>query len=148
MALDFGLGFGGDLFPTSSAAGQGMEATVTSQIIWKDIGIGIVPIGGVVSWVPELFDTRPPLLPNFVECNGQVLSDGDSPLDGKTIPDLNGDNRFMRGNATSGTTGGSATHSHPQGGGNEFDNGAKKGFAGTFSTLPPYYNVVWIMRIK
>lgn len=73
------------------------------------------PVGSVLSWLKEYTNT--PALPNgWVECNGQVLSDTESVYDGQTIPDLNGDNRFLRGNSTSGSTGGSATanlaHTH------------------------------------
>ena len=54
-----------------------------------------------------------PYLPDgYVECNGQVLSDADSPFDGATIPDLNGNNNFLRGGSTSGGTGGNLTHNH------------------------------------
>jgi microcystin-dependent protein len=57
-----------------------------------------------------------PYLPSaWVECNGQVLSDADSPFNGGTIPSLNGTTDatrlFIRGlkNAVTGTTGGAAT---------------------------------------
>lgn len=67
------------------------------------------PIGAVQAWFKSL--TGVPTLPiNWVECNGQTLSDSDSPLNGQTIPNLNGGNRFLRGNSTSGGTGGAATH--------------------------------------
>lgn len=36
-------------------------------------------------------------------CDGTVISDAESPLNGKTIPDLNGEGRFIRGGDTSGT---------------------------------------------
>ncbi|GAH18087.1 unnamed protein product, partial [marine sediment metagenome] len=76
-----------------------------------------VPVGTVLPWLKSYTNT--PALPDeFVECNGQVLDDGDSVYDGQTIPDLNGGNRFLRGAATSGTTGGAATiniaHAHTQ----------------------------------
>ena len=72
----------------------------------------ISPIGSVVSWLKSFTNT--PVLPiGWVECNGQVLSDADSVYNGQTIPNLNGDNRFMRGNSTSGiTTSGQYVHSH------------------------------------
>lgn len=50
-----------------------------------------------------------PLPPSFVECNGQVLNDPESPLDGTTIPDYNNAGRFPRGGTTSDVTGGSDT---------------------------------------
>src|ERR1044072_3876321 len=71
-----------------------------------------MPIGGVVGWCKDM-PGMPPLPENFAECNGQVLADAASPLDGQTIPDLNGARRFLRGAASSGTTGGSDNHTHP-----------------------------------
>ena len=148
MALEFGLL--DSLFSTSAAVGEGLGAPIVNQVIWKDVGIGIVPIGSVVAWFKSL-TTTPPLLPNYVECNGQVLADGDSPLNGETIPNLNA-NRFLRGQATSGGTGGSETHRHSLHRDNSASTGtntfADESATGYFSTLPTYTNVVWIMRIK
>lgn len=64
--------------------------------------VGQVPIGGIVAW-HKTFPNTPALPAQFVECNGQTLSDGASPYDGQVIPDLNGDARFLRGAAASGT---------------------------------------------
>ena len=151
MVLDFGLGLGGTgLFPASSAEGQGLDATVTSQIIWKDVGVGIIPIGCVVAWFVTLFPTTPPLLPNYVQCDGQVLDDGDSPLDGQTIPNLNR-GRFLRGAAASGATGGTSTHRHTLHSdtcGTGSISVADENNTGYYSTLPTYTDVVWVMRIK
>ena len=114
--------------------------------------VGYVPIGSIISWAKDIPGT-PSLPDNFVECNGQTLNDPDSPLHGQVIPDLNSENRFLRGSSTSGNTGGSETHSHSistpihalgQGGG---VNG-HPGNTQSSSNLPPYYEVVWIMRIK
>src|SRR4051812_14413522 len=61
----------------------------------------LVPIGVAYPW----FKSMPgvPALPaNFVECNGQTLSDGESPLDTQTIPDLNTTQSFLRGATASG----------------------------------------------
>jgi len=63
---------------------------------------GICPVGTVLSW-HKSFTNTPELPENWVECNGQVLSDSESVYDGQTIPDINGDGRFIRGSATSGT---------------------------------------------
>ncbi|HNR87503.1 MAG TPA: hypothetical protein PKM65_04115 [Spirochaetota bacterium] len=49
------------------------------------------PIGTIHAWHKNLY-TSPPALPaGWVECNGQVLADAESPFNGKTIPNLNGD---------------------------------------------------------
>ena len=106
MVLDFGL-LSSNLFPSSNVSGQGMGAN-TDTVIWNDVGIGIVPIGSIIAWAKSITGA-PPLLPNFVQCDGQTLSDGDSPLNGQVIPDLNGGNKFLRGASTSGGTGGKST---------------------------------------
>lgn len=119
----------------------------------------IPPLGVVMAWLKS-FTGIPALPDGWVECNGQVLSDIDSPFNGQTIPDLNGSsgtNRFLRGSTTSGTTGGSEEHTHNV----TIPNGTKGNsgyaeFAGapgtrtttSVSTLPSYYEVVWIMRVK
>jgi hypothetical protein len=66
---------------------------------------GLVPIGAIVAW-HKAFTNTPALPAQFVECNGQVLSDAASVYNGQTIPNLNavdGTGRFLRGDATSGT---------------------------------------------
>ena len=148
------------------------------------------PIGSIVAWLKSYTNTPQTLPTGWVECAGQTLSDADSVYNGQVIPDLNGDNRFLRGNATSGGTGGSATMAHGHGPGtlelfsdqsfaddasgarimedregngdlhvigNNTGNIAhvcKRDLEGTSAgasndeNKPPYYNVVWIMRIK
>jgi len=76
-----------------------------------------VPIGTVLPWLKSYTNT--PAIPDeFVECNGQVLDDAASVYNGQTIPNLNGNNNFVRGAATSGGTGGASTnnlsHAHTQ----------------------------------
>lgn len=120
--------------------------------------LGIVPVGAVVAWL-KTFTNTPALLGLFVECNGQVLSDGDSVYDGETIPDLNGSSgteRFLRGQTTSGGEGGSETHTHPfvatqslsDSNANVSTVPRDNANTNTASTLPSYHEVVWIMRIK
>lgn len=129
--------------------------------------------------------STPALTGGFVECNGQVLSDAESKYDGATIPDLNGasgNQRFLRGNIFSGTTGGSEEHNHQwlreTGSSNGLgietvDTGSESWADGSYdsdgsnltivlgsdplngnaytnntSTLPSYYEVVYIMRVK
>jgi hypothetical protein len=60
-----------------------------------------VPIGTILAWHKNMPNT--PALPfGFVECNGQVLNDAASPYNAKTIPNLNGEGRFLRGASQSG----------------------------------------------
>jgi hypothetical protein len=140
---------------------------------------GLVPIGSIIAWNKDI-PGAPLLSDNFMECNGSVISDPDSPLFGQTVPDLNGENRFLRGNSASGSTGGSETHNHQwskQAAGTNWihcyggvSTATTQSFnsVGTLTTLtydggtglsgdwytdnvdskPPYFNIVWVMRIK
>lgn len=119
------------------------------------------PVGAVVAWLKNLPGV--PALPNhYVECNGQVLNDAESSLHGQVIPNLNGASggaqRFLRGSETSGGTGGSDAHSHDVTlgyDGIQVENGGS-GFAGTGNpvptsdagTLPSFYEIVWVVRVK
>lgn len=111
------------------------------------------PIGSIMAWAKSL--TGVPSLPSgWAECNGSVVSDTGSPLNGTTLPSLNsGTQRFLRGSTTSGTTGGSDIHTHTiASSGNKANAGALTtiyvGTTDATSTLPSYYEVVWIIRIK
>jgi hypothetical protein len=134
----------------------------------------IFPVAGGTGKTYYVYAT--PYLPeNFVECNGQTLSDSESIFTGLVIPDLNacsGTSRFLRGKTTSGGTGGSETHSHTvashthavtvpseavctgSGGGQNVgqDGAITSGSAApstdAICTLPSYYEVVWVLRIK
>jgi len=97
-------------------------------------------------------------------CNGQVISDADSPMNGDTIRNLNGSGggtqRFIRGSTTSGTTGGSADHNHGgnTGAGTNISGASGSGTAAPAYThthtisssdhLPYYMEMVFIQRIK
>ncbi|MBA7624936.1 hypothetical protein ES703_32356 [subsurface metagenome] len=160
---------------TTHRAGDGSDHSLMANL---------PPIGSVMSWL-KTYPNTPALLGGWVECNGQTLSDAESVYDGQVIPDLNGGNRFLRGNSISGGTGGSSTvalsvanlasHTHGlvvwksgtsytayTGSGSEpsiadSDSGSvdagqmRSGAAGSgtaHENKPPYYNVVWIMRVK
>jgi hypothetical protein len=109
--------------------------------------------------------TNMPALPDeFVECDGSVINDAESPFNGQNTPDLNSTQRFLRGATTSGGIGGSDTHSHSGAtdGNTETDiiiaGGASISVTAidhnhsfttnSESSLPNFYQVVWIMRIK
>lgn len=136
--------------PNSSAE---MRAQLNALKALIDAANALVPIGVAYPWFKSLAGV--PALPvPFVECNGQVLSDAESPLDGQTIPDLNGAGLFLRGAATSGTVGGSETHSHTYNSAVMAQAGSDSSVVenGTGTTdashLPPYCEVVWVMRVK
>lgn len=134
------------------------------------------PVGCVLAWFADLSGV-PELPEGYVACDGQVLNDPASPLHGVVIPDLNGDNAFLRGNDTSSTSvAGGGTHHHEVIGVGVVSNflfayGTSEGESmgnicaryeqdgGTGpcnralttdeeTPLPPHYNVVWVMRVK
>lgn len=109
-----------------------------------------VPIGGVIHWHKDKPGV-PPLGDNFVECNGQVLDDPESPLHGQTIDDYNNSGRFPRGGTNSGGIGGidyfgTATA--------DFANvgtpfaAVTTDFSPGAMPFPPYITAVWVMRVK
>jgi len=108
----------------------------------------LFPVGSVIAWLKS-FPGVATLPDVWRECNGQVLSLPGSPLDGQTLPDLNGtatDKRFLRGSATSGSTGGAETITLT--GVNGGDAGTDNHVRGvTKDILNPYYEVVWIIRV-
>jgi len=132
-----------------------------------------VPIGSIVPFHKD-FDTSLSLPEEFEECDGTTINDADSPLDGFTKPDLQGQNRHIRGNSTTGNTGGAdsvslstselASHDHSRpldfgdaasetnnakyvNGGDNTDTGFKGGDS-SHQNQPPYFDVVMAMRIK
>jgi trimeric autotransporter adhesin len=152
------------------ADGKVMVSDASGKAAWV---YGLVPIGSIIAWAKNLSGV--PALPTaFVECNGQTLSDPGSPLNGQVIPNLNasggGTNRFLRGATTSGATGGNATHTHEINGkltGGMTSTSCCRSSGGSDNYVPtnhvhaldgivtdpgdsqpPYYNVVWIMRVK
>lgn len=82
---------------------------VTSNIQTQidNMPLGYVPIGSVIAWFPNLTSTALPS--NFVMCNGQVLSDAGSKLNGVTIPNLNGGSYLTGVTSASGSSVGSNT---------------------------------------
>jgi hypothetical protein len=139
---------------------------------FDEVAVGIVPVGTVVPWLKS-FTGVPSLPDSFVECNGQTINDSESPLDGQTVPDLNGNNRFIRAAGSSGGTGGQASHNHQalrdagsldgkgltdineklggyDSGGNPktFSVGDPNSYTTNENNEPPYYDAVMVMRIK
>lgn len=137
-------------FTAYNALGQDIQRNEIDSTAWSCI----LPIGTILPWAKTLTGT-PALPANFVECNGQVLNDAGSIYNGLTMPALNAANRFLRGNTTSGGTGGGGTHNHQISGsyrsvqsGGSYTNV----WDGTNSTSatnePAYMDVVWIIKIK
>ena len=127
-----------------------------------------VPIGSIIAWHKTLGGVPQQLPAGWIQCDGQLILDTRSPLNGQTAPNLSGGGSFLRGNTTSGDTGGANTHAHSYSGttdvngsstgvqtttpdANVAGDGHTHGFAGftdASDNAPPYMTVVWIMRIK
>jgi len=61
--------------------------TGTTLVEKESRSIGDVPVGGIVAWVKTLAGV-PNLAEGWVECDGSVLIDSQSSLNGQTIPDF------------------------------------------------------------
>lgn len=145
------------------ASSEGIRQSCIDE---RNIGFGVVPIGAIIAWHPDLPGV-PSLTEDWAECNGQVITEQKhpgSPLVNTTLPDLNGDARFLRGGRSSGelqeeevgshrhkidthTSGVNETHV------NQGSSGAVKGQALTKLDLgkenrPINMSVVWIMRVR
>jgi hypothetical protein len=128
----------------------------------------VVPIGCVLPWLKS-YTNCPALASNFVECNGQTLSDAGSVFNGQVIPNLNGSlgsglkGYFIRGHSASGVTETSQNlaHNHTYSkvgtGRNAYDAGGEiahtqsstnTGDSGGTEARPSNYSVVFIMRVK
>ena len=110
----------------------------------------LVPVGTILAWAKTIVGT-PALPTGWVECDGAAINDADSPMNGQNVPNLT--SKFLRGNTTSGGTGGAASHAHGltthSNGADAQANGvAQDGETGGASSLPPYYDVVFIIKIK
>lgn len=58
---------------------------------------------GTIKWWHKSLSGVPQTLPwGWMESTGQTISDAESPIDGETLPNINGEDRFIRGNTISG----------------------------------------------
>ena len=75
------------------------------------LNLSEAPLKSIAPWNKAFGDNLPS---GWVEANGGLVTDTDSPLYGEAIPDLNGildsKKKFLRGSSTSGTIGGEDTH--------------------------------------
>lgn len=93
--------------------------------------VGLPPVGAIIAWHKNLGNT-PALGPesDWAECNGQQINDPESPFFGRTLPNLNGEGRFLRGAPTSGTMQQDQMQDHKH-----FDKGHSHSV-----TRPPYFD--------
>ena len=127
----------------------------------------IVPVGGLVPVLKNITGVPTPPTSHFMLADGSTVSDANSPINGQTVPDLNGDNRFIRGVDTAGGEGGQETialnHNHSVSlAGASYDGGGLSGvtstdlsnvmnkseLSATQDILPKYHNAVWYIRFK
>lgn len=91
-----------DSLPDASAGWENESQLEELQVeMFKPVEDWVTPVGGIIAWHKN-FPNTPSLPTQFAECNGQVISDSESLYDGQTLPDLNGDARFLRGGSVSG----------------------------------------------
>jgi len=172
-------------------SGGGFTGVVSiGDIVWNSTDSAFTTVTAVDSdtqlsldW--DAFDTgnegysiydEPELPENWLECDGSTVDDGESPIDGLTLPDINGDERFLRGGPTAGLkqadafqgfgiewdiistpsatprtylSGGSAASEANKTYGFDFVSDGVHGVPRIASeTRPVNLSVVWIMRIK
>lgn len=156
-ALFLGIRVGADTEMTPRQLITNSAYSMNSQMV----SYAALPIGTIMAWAKTLAGV-PALNGDWVECKGQMLSDVDSPLNGQIIPNLNGQKRFLRGYTSSGGTGGhefqNLNHDHDHTSSDELDeyrdhfraiSGVEPSTTlGNVDMRPPFYNVVWIMKIK
>jgi hypothetical protein len=141
-------------------------AAVTGELrATKFTGIGIVPIGSIIAWhrngsgAATLSQIR---AAGFAVCDGSSISSqvSEAAMTGNT-PNLNGQGRFLRGSATSGTMQADSikSHTHPcdvaeygtpdgDGTGERRQASRTTSSTGDTETRPVNMSVVWIMRVK
>lgn len=147
----------GDIIYFTGSAWAKLAAGITPKVLttkgaaanpaWEPA----VPVGTILPWAKSI--TGIPTLPTgWMECDGSAVSDADSPINGENVPNLNATNKFLRGNTTSGGTGGSATHTHsPTSQDVGSGSGQLVGSIGNVSTEssdPAYMDVVYIIKYK
>jgi hypothetical protein len=158
------------------------KASSLLREVQRDKAVASLPVGSIIAWHKDMDTTKQLLLPTnqvWVECNGQTIDNGTYPHlpSAKiTVPNLNGDQKFLRGNVKSGimqpddlkshnhllTTDGKEFYfiSTPNGAGVRGRNYEKVRGAHNYhaiketspiggrETRPTNMSVVWIMRVQ
>lgn len=71
-----------------------------------------VPVGTIVAWHKRDVKDHIALPDSWRECNGKPVDDPSSPFHGKSLPNLNGTRRFLRGGSNSGVEEADAFQGH------------------------------------
>ncbi len=101
------------------------------------------PVGSIMAWFKDFEDISIPLPSGWVEANGQIITDKDSPFYASggefSVPNLNGEKRFLRGSDIAGTLQSDQFQDHKHG----FTQATKTGNAGFhhLNYLPGHQNV-------
>jgi len=155
------LGTTGALTTTQTAIKVGVANGTTELFI--DIVQDDRDAVGTIKGVNLNLTGVPSLTAFWQLCDGTIISDAESPLNGQTIVDLNGNNRMLRAADTSNGTGGSNTHFHTMGNGDisvEVASGSGGGvdFVGgitgtvadseSANNVPAYQDVCMVIKIK
>jgi len=166
----------GDIKDVAAAAVAG-TSTMVPHADHQHAGVALTatkffpPIGAVLPWAKSLTGT-PALPAGWQECDGGVINNALSPMNGQNTPNINSTPRFLRGAATSGGTGGEDTHAltiaelaphthtYPRHTGtgsaiysvtnsttNATDNTGSTGSGTAHENCPAYMNMVFIIRI-
>ena len=126
-----------------------------------------MPIGSIVAWHRDILQQGAKLLlpPGWIECNGQTIYDPGSILNNQPTPNLNGEQKFLRGGNLSGIPE-DATEifqqpNYPQGITIKNDDGSYSETRGAYQQLdnaqdtrlwykvrPTNMSVIWIMKVK
>ena len=119
-----------------------------------ELDYSIPPIGSIIPWHQALGVGTVPF--GWGLCNGSLIEDADSPLNGQNLRNLNGttdtNKLFIATGTTSGSTGGVDTHSHGFNTTCRADpyhaNESPVASTSSNSALPPYFEVNFIQRYK
>jgi hypothetical protein len=115
-----------------------------------------VPVGTIIAWHKTLASAYYTLPSSWKECDGSVVSDAGSPLNGVTLPNINAGYFLRASNVSGGIVNNSAGHSHTMSGGphgyrtsSAFNRSAMvDGTTSTTYAEPPYMDVVFIIKVK
>ena len=146
---DYYLGAAGVLSEALSGVRIGTALSTTQlfiNIIQDDRGM----VGTMKSYSPNISGIPSNNLTAFWQLmDGTTISDSESPLDGQTIADVNGEDRYLKGTDTSDATAGSTTtgtnntfHNTTAGGVGASQNGE------THQVNPKHYTTVFIIKKK
>jgi hypothetical protein len=95
------------------ANGRPRNVNITGDVIQNGNIIGVaVPVGAIIAWHKSMPGIPATLPNNFHECDGSVISNVLSPMNGQTLPNLNSTGEFLRGGTTSGVAQSDQVKSH------------------------------------